>query len=289
MSAFETPTTERGIEAKHQALRAILGRYGKVLVAYSGGVDSTLILKVAAQTLGPQRAVGVIAKSETLTGDEFEEAVRIAREQGFNLRIVEYSELEVENYASNPLNRCYFCKVELYGRLQEIAEEIGAEAICNGDNADDTSDFRPGLRAAAEAHIVSPLREANMGKAQIRALARRLGLPNWDKPSGACLSSRIPYGETITKEKLDSIGRAEKLLRGLGFRQVRVRRHGPIARIEVAPQEIERLAGAGVRETVSRELKSCGFAYVALDLEGYRAGSLNETLGQRSEPSPEPR
>ncbi|MCX7011287.1 MAG: ATP-dependent sacrificial sulfur transferase LarE [Candidatus Sumerlaeota bacterium] len=268
------------IEAKHAELRRILGRYSKVLVAFSGGVDSTLILKVATDTLGRERAFGVIAKSETLTSDEFDAAVRLAAGQGFNLRTVSYSELDIENYSSNPPNRCYFCKSELFERLAELAREVGAEVLCNGDNFDDVGDFRPGMRAAAEANVVSPLKEARMTKAEVRALALALGLPNWDKPSGACLSSRIPYGQEITKEKLDMVGRGEKLLRDLGFRQVRLRHHGPIARIEVGPSEIERMLDPATRATIARELKSCGFAYVALDLEGYRTGSLNETLGR---------
>ncbi len=266
------------LKEKHEALKAIFAPYEKTLVAYSGGIDSTLILKVATDVLGRERAIGVIAKSETLTHDEFDEAMKVAQEQDFNVQTVSYSELEIENYASNPLNRCYFCKSELYERLQEVAKDVGAQAICNGDNFDDIGDYRPGAQAAAEACILSPLKEARLGKADIRALARHLGLPNWDKPSGACLSSRIPYGQQITTDKLSAVGQGEKLLRSLGFRQVRIRHHGEIARIEVLPQEMPRLLEPEVRSQIVEEIKKLGFNYVAIDLQGYRTGSMNETI-----------
>ncbi len=263
---------------KFEALKSIFRRYEKVLVAYSGGIDSTLILKVATETLGRERAIGVIAQSETLTNDEFDSAMALAAEQGFHLRTVKYSELEIENYAANPLNRCYFCKTELYGQLEQVAREVGAQVICNGDNFDDIGDYRPGAQAAAEAQVLSPLKEAQMGKADIRALARYLGLPNWDKPSGACLSSRIPYGQTITPEKLSAIGRAEKYLRDLGLRQVRVRHHAEVARIEIEPAEMPRLLDEAVREELVKAFRSFGFTYITLDLQGYRTGSMNETF-----------
>lgn len=267
------------LAAKHEALKTVFSLYDKILVAYSGGIDSTLILKVATDVLGPDRAIGVIAQSETLTNDEFNEAMSIAAAQGFNVRTIQYSELEIENYASNPLNRCYFCKSELYEHLQEVAREVGAQAICNGDNFDDIGDYRPGAQAAAEASVLSPLKEARLGKADIRALARSLGLPNWQKPSGACLSSRIPYGQAITPDKLTAVGMGEKLLKELGLTQVRVRHHGEIARIEVLPQEMTRLMD--VRDQVVQGMKALGFNYITLDLQGYRTGSMNETINRK--------
>jgi uncharacterized protein len=270
---------EPEVERKHQELRNILRRYNRVLVAYSGGVDSTLVLKVATETLGTEGAVGVTAKSETLTGEEFEEAGRIAGELGLNVRSIEYSELNIDGYATNPVDRCYFCKLELFGRLEEVGREVGAEAICNGDNFEDTGDFRPGMKAGAELGVISPLKEARMSKAEVRALARHLGLPNWDKPSGACLSSRVPYGESITAEKIEAIGRGEKLLRELGCAQVRLRHHGTIARIETGVEDMARLLEPKTRERLIEELKALGFLYVTLDLAGYRTGSLNEALG----------
>jgi len=274
-------TLPDALAAKHEALKRIFTLCDKVLVAYSGGIDSTLILKVATDVLGRERAVGVIAQSETLTSAEFDEAMRVATEENFNVRTIRYSELEIENYSSNPLNRCYFCKSELYERLQEVAREIGAQAICNGDNFDDIGDYRPGAQAAAEANVMSPLKAARLGKDDIRTLGRHLGLPNWNKPSGACLSSRIPYGQTITTDKLAAVGQGEAVLRELGLRQVRVRHHGEIARIEVLPEEMPRLMEPAVRERLVQAMKALGFAYVTLDLQGYRTGSMNETIGRK--------
>ncbi len=250
---------------------------GRVLVAFSGGVDSTLVLKVGTMAIGAE-CIGVTARSETLTDDEFELTQALAKTHGLNQQVIEYSELEIENYAENPINRCYFCKHELYLRLDELARRYEVAAIIDGSNMDDVGDYRPGQQAIQEFKVVSILREAGLGKTEIREMARALGLENWDKPAGACLSSRIPYGETIDREKLSQVARAEAFLRSLGFRQVRVRHHDKIARIEVAPEELPRLVEIEIRDQIQPFLKSLGFLYVTVDLAGYRTGSLNEAL-----------
>lgn len=259
-----------------QAFDRIRG-LGRVVVAYSGGVDSALALKIGSMALG-EDCVGVIARSETLAPEEFGLAMEIADAHGFQMRVVEYSELEIEGYAENPANRCYFCKRELHTRLGEVARELGARAIVDGVNLDDAGDYRPGIAAARELGVVSPLLEAGMSKSDIRAMARELGLANWDKPAAACLSSRIPYGERIDKVKLRQIAEGEAFLRAEGFAQARLRHHDKIARIEVAPEEIARLARPDLRERVTRFLRGLGFQYVTADLAGYRTGSLNEAL-----------
>lgn len=248
---------------------------GKALVAYSGGVDSTLLLKVGTLALG-EACLGVTARSETLTDDEYENALAIAQDHGMNVLTVEYSELEIENYAENTPNRCYFCKHELFSRLRPVAEARGITAIIDGTNADDVGDWRPGMKAAAELTVLSPLRETGTTKAQVRALSQALGLPNWDKPSAPCLSSRVAYGIKIDKQKLAQIAGGEKFLRENGFRLVRVRHHEQIARIEVAPEEIARLMEPEMRQRVAARLMELGFRYVTVDLLGYRTGSLNE-------------
>jgi uncharacterized protein len=267
-------------------LEAILRGFDQgVLVAYSGGVDSSLLLDAAVQILGPERAVGAIAKSETLTGSEFEKARAIAQERGWPLEVVEYSELEIDGYAANPSNRCFFCKGTMYGRLGEIRERLGFGVLCDGTNADDVSDYRPGAAAAKQHGVRSPLLEAGLGKEAIREESYRRGLPNWNKPAAACLSSRVPYGSPITRGKLDQIGQAETfLVDELGFSSARARHHGDIVRVELPPAELARAADPETRAKISRRLRDLGFAYVCLDLEGYRRGSLNEVLGSgRSE------
>lgn len=246
-----------------------------LLVAYSGGVDSTLLAVAAKEALG-ERSVAVLASSETYPASEILAARETAAQLGLTLVEIETGELHDERFAANPSDRCYYCKQELFSVLRAMADERGLAHVADGNNADDLSDHRPGRRAAEELGIISPLQDIGMTKAEIREASRTLGLPTWDKPSMACLASRFPYGVRIEADGLAQVGRAEEALRALGLAQVRVRVHGPVARLEVAPDELERAFAA--RDEVSAALKSAGFAYAALDLDGYRTGSLNETL-----------
>ncbi|MCL5027216.1 MAG: ATP-dependent sacrificial sulfur transferase LarE [Chloroflexi bacterium] len=274
---------ETTLEQKLARLQEIVREMGSCVVAYSGGVDSTFLLKVAHDVLG-DRVLGVTALSETYPAEELEEAVALARQMGARHMVLETQELENEAFASNPPTRCYFCKSELFSKLQGIAEKEGLQYVVDGFNVDDLGDFRPGMQAGQEKGVRSPLREAGMGKADIRALSQQMGLPTWDKPALACLSSRIPYGHRISREKLGQIGAAERFLREIGFRQLRVRHHDAIARIEVAPEEMPALL-ANADGIVTR-LKQLGFLYVTMDLQGYRTGSMNEALAVGKEAAP---
>lgn len=258
----------------HTAIDSLRG----AVVAFSGGVDSTLVLKLCRDRLG-EKAVGVIGVSPSLPPGELAEARALAKSIGVTLVELPTGELADANYAANPANRCFFCKSELYRHLVPWAQEHGLPSVADGLNADDRGDFRPGAAAADAAGVRHPLLEADFTKADVRALARQLGLPNWDKPALACLSSRIPYGTPVTIERLDRIGRAELAVRRLGFPVVRVRFEDATARIEVPPADLARIVAA--REEVVRAVKEAGFLYVSLDLQGYRSGSANEALRGR--------
>ncbi len=259
-----------------QALSSAIGRHESMLVAFSGGVDSTVLAVVARQVLG-DRMLAVLAESETYPASEILAANALAAELGLPLLQIHTDELDNECFAENTPDRCYHCKQELFGVLGAIAADRGLCVVADGTNADDLSDHRPGRRAAAEAGVVSPIAEAGLTKDDVRAVARLLGLPNAEKPSMACLASRFPYGEPVETEGLRRVGGAEDGLRALGLRQFRVRAHGAVARVEVAPDELD--AAWQRREAITAAVKGAGFAYVALDLEGYRSGALNEVLG----------
>jgi len=269
------------VDAKLAALRARLRELGSVLVCYSGGVDSAFVLAVAHQELGA-RAVGMTAVSPSLAPAEKEEAASIARLIGADHRLVESQELEDPNYVANNPDRCFHCKSELYRIALVKQKEWGIAAIVNGTNVDDLGDYRPGLDAARQAGVVSPLVELGFTKADVRAGASAVGLPIWDKPAAACLSSRIPYGTSVTRDRLAQIGGFEADLRGLGFRQVRVRYHGDLARIELDLAEMTRAAEPELRAAMVAAGKKHGFRYVTLDLGGYRTGSHNEVLVGRT-------
>jgi len=296
---------------KLEQLRTLLKSYGSCLVAYSGGVDSVFLARVAHEVLG-DRALAAIADSPSLPRRELAEALDIAAKFAFPVRILQTQEFANENYTANPANRCYFCKHELFEELTPLARAENFAVIAYGENASDIGDFRPGAQAAAEFQVRAPLKEAGLTKAEIRELSAQLGLPTADKPQMACLSSRLPYGEAVTPEKLRMIEQAEYVLRDLGFHDVRVRHHemknaeaskslnvtteavagaSPLhpfnpsthlARIELAPAEIPGLLGNGKLATVAGELKKIGYAHVTLDLQGYRRGSVNEALTKKS-------
>ncbi len=268
-------------QQKLETLRDTVRSLGSVLVCFSGGIDSALVLAVARQELG-DGAVALTAVSPSLPLSERADAERIARAIGASQKFVESHELEREGYAKNGPDRCFHCKSELYDLAEKLRGELGLNAIANGTNQDDLGDHRPGLEAAKRAGVKSPLLDSGLGKADVRDVARLLGLDVWDKPAAACLSSRIPYGTSVTPERLEKIGGFEADLRALGLRQVRVRFHDAIARIEVDLEELPRLLAPGVREAVVEAGKRHGFRYVTLDLAGYRQGSHNEVLIGRS-------
>jgi pyridinium-3,5-biscarboxylic acid mononucleotide sulfurtransferase len=267
------------LEKKLKELEEIVFPYGSALVAFSGGVDSSLALAIAARALPRGKVLAVTSNNETYLPSELDLARDFAASLGVEHLVVNTRELDDPNYASNPANRCYFCKSTLYSDLARIAAERGYSCVVDGANKDDEGDYRPGRKAAKELGVVSPLSLGEMGKAEVREVAKYLGLPSWDKPALACLSSRFPYGQEITPEKLAQVARAEEFLRSRGYGQVRVRHHGEIARLEVGPEEMERAFGE--REEISAELKAAGFLYVTLDLVGYTAGSLNAVLKKK--------
>lgn len=256
-------------------LKEYLKSLDSVAVAFSSGVDSTFLLKVAHDVLG-DRAIAVTVCSRLFPVRELNEAKEFCEKEGIRHIIMESEELAIEGFAENPKNRCYLCKRELFSRMAEAVKELGIENIAEGSNIDDNGDYRPGLIAVAELGIKSPLRYAELSKKEIRELSREFGLNTWEKPSFACLASRFVYGETITVEKLEMVDKSEQYLLDLGFSQVRVRIHDRLARIEISPDEFSKLLA--VREQVSSYLKMLGFAYVSMDLAGYRTGSMNEVL-----------
>ena len=276
--SMETVSTssEKTPEKRLEELEAIVAAHGSALVAFSGGVDSCLALAVAARALPEGKVLAVTSNNETYLPSELGQAEAFARSLGVEHLVVDTRELDDPNYASNPTNRCYFCKSTLYSDLHKMATERGYGCVVDGANKDDEGDYRPGRKAARELGVVSPLSIAGVTKAEVRELAKYLGLPTWDKPALACLSSRFPYGQEITPEKLAQVTRAEEFMRTRGYGQVRVRHHGEIARLEVGPDELERAFAE--REEISAELKDAGFLYVTLDLAGYKSGSLNAAL-----------
>jgi len=266
------------LDQKLSRLKENIKALGKVVVAFSGGVDSTFLLKVCIDELGRDNVLAVTARSQAITEQEFFEAQELAKHLNARQILVDAGELDDPNIVENPPERCYYCKKHIFNRFLAIAREKGYNFVLEGTNFSDTDDFRPGMRAIRELQVLSPLKEAGLTKDEIRELSKQMGLPTWDKPSYACLFSRFPYGERITPEKLKRVAQAEAILRQNVFKQFRVRSHGELARIEVLQQDIEKFLEPSFRNMITQEFKKAGFVYVTLDLTGYRSGSMNEQL-----------
>jgi len=273
------PDDLAGLSAKDREalsrLEAIIRDLGSVAVAFSGGADSSFLLAAAHRVLS-DRAMAITAVSPTYPDEELRCAKEFAEERGIRHQVIESNELEIEGFSQNPVDRCYYCKSELFAKCREVARSAGVEHVADATNTDDLCDHRPGMKAGDEQGVKRPLLEAGFDKEMIRRVSRALDLPTWNKPQLACLSSRFPYGTEITKERLEKVAAAERALKGLGFKQLRVRYHGEVARIEIAPEEMDRLLDPEMRSEVHDRVKAAGFTYVSLDLKGYRPGSMNE-------------
>ncbi|HEX9615298.1 MAG TPA: ATP-dependent sacrificial sulfur transferase LarE [Bacteroidota bacterium] len=266
------------LHQQYTHLRKNLAGLGSVAIGFSGGIDSTLLIKVATDVLG-DKALAVIGRSETYPTREFQEAIALAQQFGSRYRVVNTEETDDLKFRENPPNRCYFCKTELFGKLHVIAKEEGIRWVADGTIVDDLGDFRPGMKAKSENNVLSPLLDAGFSKEDVRVLAKELGIPTWDKPSFACLSSRFPYGFGITKENLMKVDEAESFMRDNGFKFFRVRHHDDrTARLELGPQEFHRLFDDAFRSSLVQHFKNLGYLYVTLDLQGFRSGSMNEVL-----------
>lgn len=274
-SSYESKSMN--LDEKYKKLQNILRKIGGVVIGFSGGVDSTLLLKVAADVLH-DKALGLIATSNSFPERELKEAKRLGEQIGARIRIVQTEEDSNPQYINNPVNRCFFCRTELFSKMADVAKKEGLQFLADGTNIDDISDYRPGATARAKYSVRSPLREAGLRKDEIRALSRRLGLPTYDKPALACLASRIPYGSKITPEKLRMVDLAENYLMELGFKTVRVRHYDTTARIELDADEFAKIMDKTIREKIVRRFKDIGYIYITLDLEGFRSGSMNEVL-----------
>ena len=265
------------LQDKYNKLKSMIKELQSAAVAFSGGVDSTFLIKVCFDVLG-EKAIAVTATSSTYPQREFKEACDYAKEIGITHIVIESEETEIDGFTKNPPNRCYYCKHELFSKVKEVANERNINYVLDGSNYDDIGDFRPGMKAAKELEVVSPLKEAELTKEDIRMLSKELELPTWNKPAFACLSSRFPYGQEINIEKLTMVEKAEDYLRNIGIKQLRVRHHGEIARIEVDPKEREKFFDIILLDEIYSKFKSIGFTYVTMDIGGYRTGSMNEVL-----------